>query len=86
MRAHGSSDEITKWFDPASDLRIGSVLAHLLRQKLVMVNAQDLSFSQKIRCKLVLYWWFLRQSVVRPVKSWIKGALVRTGLRSGGAR
>jgi len=86
MRAHGSNDEITKWFDPASDLRIGSVLAHLLHQKLVMVNAQDLSFSQKVRCKLVLYWWFLRQSVVRPIKLWIMDALVRIGLRSGGGR
>ena len=85
MRAHVSSDELTKWFDPRSNLKIGSILVHLLRQKLAMVNGQDLSFFQKICCKLLLYWWFLRQSVVWPAKSWIKGALVRMGPEPGGA-
>ena len=81
MQTMVSADEITKWYDPNSNLHIGSVRLHLFRMKLTMLKDQDLSISERLRCRLILVWWLTRQSIVWPIKRTIKTAI---GLGSRG--
>ena len=76
-----SDEEIAKWFDPTATLPKGSARARLLREKLAMVRAQDLSFSEALRCRLILYYWYLRQTVIWPLKGFVKRIFAGVGLR-----